>query len=212
MNTPLDRQLEILDLASEEDGEFKHKAVWSADLEEVADPRDPEAARYADAVPAFHGLSKGGEAQGQLIYANYGTKEDYDLLVSKGANLTGKIVLVRYGGLFRGLKVSSLFLFLVSHYLSYHTRTHTHNGLTPIRPSRSSKPKNSAPPPSSSTLTRATTAPSPPQTGTRPTPRAPRATRRPSSAAASSTSRCTQETPRRLARRPTRTRRAQRAR
>lgn len=97
MNTPLDRSLEILG----EDGE----PVWSADLVEDGDPRDPEATLYRDAVPTFHGFSKDGEAEGQLIYANYGSKEDYDLLVKKGADLTGKIVLVRYGGLFRGLKV-----------------------------------------------------------------------------------------------------------
>ena len=32
--------------------------------------------------------------------------QDYDELVSIGANLTGKIVITRYGRLFRGLKVA----------------------------------------------------------------------------------------------------------
>jgi len=31
--------------------------------------------------------------------------QDYDELVSTGANVTGKIVITRYGRLFRGLKV-----------------------------------------------------------------------------------------------------------
>jgi hypothetical protein len=31
--------------------------------------------------------------------------QDYDELISQGTDLTGKIVIVRYGGLFRGLKV-----------------------------------------------------------------------------------------------------------
>jgi N-acetylated-alpha-linked acidic dipeptidase len=76
MNTPLDRSLEILG----EDG----KPVWQADLKEHADSADPEAEMYADAVPTFHGLSRGGEVEGKLVYANYGRKEDYDALVAEG--------------------------------------------------------------------------------------------------------------------------------
>lgn len=76
MNTPLDRSLEILD----DDG----NVIWSANVEEVADDTDPEAGRYAEAVPAWHGLSRGGEATGKLVYAHYGRKQDYDALVAKG--------------------------------------------------------------------------------------------------------------------------------
>ncbi|KZT74407.1 Zn-dependent exopeptidase [Daedalea quercina L-15889] len=97
MNTPLDRSLQILT----DDGE----AVWSGELEEVADETDPEAGKYADAVPTFHGLSRGGEAQGKLVYAHYGRKQDYDELKAKGVDLNGAIVITRYGGIFRGLKV-----------------------------------------------------------------------------------------------------------
>ncbi|KII94951.1 hypothetical protein PLICRDRAFT_128324, partial [Plicaturopsis crispa FD-325 SS-3] len=97
MNTPLDRSLEIIG----DDG----KVVWKANLEEVADDTDPDAGEYYDAVPAFHGLSVGGEVQGKLVYAHYGRQSDYDDLEAKGVNLTGKIVLTRYGGIFRGLKV-----------------------------------------------------------------------------------------------------------
>lgn len=32
--------------------------------------------------------------------------QDYEELVSQGVNFTGKIVITRYGGIFRGLKVS----------------------------------------------------------------------------------------------------------
>ena len=99
LNTPLDRALEVLD----ENG----NTVWQANLEETPDDADPEAAKYFDAVPAFHGLSKGGEVQGQLVYANYGRKEDYDALVASGVDFTGKVVLVRYGSNFRGLKIKA---------------------------------------------------------------------------------------------------------
>ncbi|EIW61691.1 Zn-dependent exopeptidase [Trametes versicolor FP-101664 SS1] len=97
MNTPLDRAVEILGA----DGEVE----FSADLVEDGDPRDPEAAEYRDAVPTFHGLSADGIAEGEIVYVNYGRKEDYDEIVAKGGNLTGKIVLARYGANFRGLKI-----------------------------------------------------------------------------------------------------------
>ncbi|KAG0703297.1 Zn-dependent exopeptidase [Suillus ampliporus] len=79
--------------------------VWKANLVEDGDPRDETAAKYKDAIPPWHGLSAGGEAIGQLVYANYGTKDDYDKLIGAGVDLTGKIVLARYGANFRGLKV-----------------------------------------------------------------------------------------------------------
>ncbi|KIM91157.1 hypothetical protein PILCRDRAFT_811656 [Piloderma croceum F 1598] len=97
LNTPLDRSLEILG----GDG----KPAWKANLEEVVDEADPEAYKYADAIPAFHGLSANGEVEGKLVYANYGRKSDYDALVEADVDLNGTIVITRYGGPFRGLKV-----------------------------------------------------------------------------------------------------------
>ncbi|KAH7930723.1 Zn-dependent exopeptidase [Leucogyrophana mollusca] len=97
LNTPLERQLEILG----EDG----KVVWSAQLEEVADETDPDAHKYAETIPTWHGISRGGEAKGKLVYAHYGRKEDYDALVEAGVDFKDKIVITRYGGIFRGLKV-----------------------------------------------------------------------------------------------------------
>lgn len=80
LNTPLDRSVEILG----DDG----KPAWKANLEEVADESDPDAHKYADAVPAFHGLSANGEVIGKLVYANYGRKRDYDALIETGMNNT----------------------------------------------------------------------------------------------------------------------------
>ncbi|KAF8843077.1 hypothetical protein BDN67DRAFT_946103, partial [Paxillus ammoniavirescens] len=80
------------------------KSVWTADLLEDGDPGDETAAKYKHAIPPFHGFSASGEATGQIVYADYGTKDDYDKLVASGVDLTGKIILTRYGGIFRGLK------------------------------------------------------------------------------------------------------------
>jgi N-acetylated-alpha-linked acidic dipeptidase len=81
-------------------------SVWTADLLEDGDPGDETAAKYKHAIPSWHGLSAPGEATGPIVYANYGTKEDYDQLDAMGVDLAGKIVLARYGSTFRGLKVS----------------------------------------------------------------------------------------------------------
>lgn len=58
-----------------------------------------------DAWPAFHGYGVSGAAQGQLVYANYGTPEDFKELQGMGVDIRDRIVLVRYGKVFRGLKV-----------------------------------------------------------------------------------------------------------
>lgn len=57
------------------------------------------------AFPAFHGYGVSGDVSGQVVYANYGRPEDFDQLEKLGVSVKGKIVLARYGELFRGLKV-----------------------------------------------------------------------------------------------------------
>ena len=58
-----------------------------------------------DAFPGFHGYGTSGAATAQVVYANYGRPEDFEALEKLGVEVRGRIVLVRYGGPFRGLKV-----------------------------------------------------------------------------------------------------------
>ncbi|MBI1322257.1 M28 family peptidase [bacterium] len=58
-----------------------------------------------DSWPAFHGYGVSGTASGQIVYANYGRPEDFETLGRLGVEVRGRIVLARYGKLFRGLKV-----------------------------------------------------------------------------------------------------------
>src|SRR5206468_2916349 len=58
-----------------------------------------------NAFPAFHGYGASGKASGDVVYANYGSDEDFKKLESSGIDVRGKIALVRYGEVFRGLKV-----------------------------------------------------------------------------------------------------------
>ena len=55
--------------------------------------------------PAFHGYGVSGDVTAQVVYANFGRPEDYAVLERLGVDVKGKIVLVRYGEVFRGLKV-----------------------------------------------------------------------------------------------------------
>lgn len=55
--------------------------------------------------PAFHGYGASGKAGGEVVYVNYGSPADFERLRGMGISVEGKVVLVRYGGAFRGLKV-----------------------------------------------------------------------------------------------------------
>ena len=49
-------------------------------------------------TPVFHGLSKSGTVRGPLIYANYGSRQDFEKLQNQGINTTGSVILARYYG------------------------------------------------------------------------------------------------------------------
>ncbi len=56
-------------------------------------------------VMPFNGMSPSGDVEADVVYANYGTPEDFDRLEELKVDVKGKIVLVRYGQNFRGVKV-----------------------------------------------------------------------------------------------------------
>ncbi|KAJ9138154.1 PA domain-containing protein [Pleurostoma richardsiae] len=80
------RAVEILG----EDG----KPTWTAKLEEPE--VGGETAGHQTYV--FHGHSKSGDVKGPLIYANYGSREDFKRLQDNGIDTKGAIALVRYYG------------------------------------------------------------------------------------------------------------------
>lgn len=55
-------------------------------------------------LPAFNGSSPSGDVTADVVYANYGTLADFDRLKQLGVDVKGKIVIVRYGQNFRGVK------------------------------------------------------------------------------------------------------------
>ena len=58
----------------------------------------------AEALPPFNIYSADGEVVGPLVYVNRGLPEDYEVLERFGIDVKGKIVIVRYGGSWRGIK------------------------------------------------------------------------------------------------------------
>ena len=52
----------------------------------------------------FNAYSPSGNATAPLVYANYGRPEDFDVLAKLGISVQNKLVLMRYGKCFRGLK------------------------------------------------------------------------------------------------------------
>src|SRR5260370_17748144 len=65
------------------------------------DPYDNE----SRVVMPFNGMSPSGDAEAEVVYANYGTPEDFEKLEKMKIDVRGKIVVVRYGQNFRGVKV-----------------------------------------------------------------------------------------------------------
>jgi N-acetylated-alpha-linked acidic dipeptidase len=59
---------------------------------------------HPNVVMPFNGFSPSGEVEAEVIYANYGRPEDLDKLAEMKIDVRGKILLVRYGENFRGVK------------------------------------------------------------------------------------------------------------
>ncbi|XP_026441044.1 probable glutamate carboxypeptidase LAMP1 [Papaver somniferum] len=63
---------------------------------------------YAHEVgPTFHAYAKSGTAVGRVVYANYGSVGDFKTLRQMGVNVSGTVVLARYGKIYRGDIISN---------------------------------------------------------------------------------------------------------
>ncbi len=84
------------------------KQLMSGPTPEHVDPKAYGGDPFQDdprILPAFNGSSPSGDVTADVVYANYGTLADFDRLKQLGVDVKGKIVLVRYGQNFRGVKV-----------------------------------------------------------------------------------------------------------
>ncbi len=84
------------------------KRLMSGPTPEHVDPDDHGGDPFQDdprILPAFNGSSPSGDVTGEVVYANYGSLADFKYLAEHGISVRDKIVLVRYGANFRGVKV-----------------------------------------------------------------------------------------------------------
>src|SRR5262245_61061233 len=77
---------------------------FTAKLEEPALKEDATSGQKSEQLPVYNAYSANGDVTGELVYANYGVQQDYDELARNGIDVRGKIVIVRYGNSFRGIK------------------------------------------------------------------------------------------------------------
>ena len=72
-------------------------------VHEAVVPGDPSSS-HPKITPLFNGYSATGDVTAPVVYANYGLPNDYEDLKKAGVDVKGKIVIVRYGNSFRGVK------------------------------------------------------------------------------------------------------------
>ena len=76
---------------------------FRAKLAEPPITQDP-ATSQDNQLPTFNAYAASGDVTAPLVYVNYGQPEDFEYLKKIGVDLKGKIVIVRYGRSWRGLK------------------------------------------------------------------------------------------------------------
>ena len=77
---------------------------FKAALQEPEVPGDRTSGQGAEQLPPYNAYSIDGDVTGELVYANQGLPRDYEALAARGIDVKGRIVLVRYGGSWRGIK------------------------------------------------------------------------------------------------------------
>ena len=113
---PISATLELIDVEAEQESATAQntnqtgatapparKGVLSLAVNEKNLLQDPATA-HPDLNYGWNAYSGNGDVTAEVVYANYGTQEDFDTLKALGVDVKGKIVLARYGKNFRGYK------------------------------------------------------------------------------------------------------------
>jgi len=102
-----DAQLEVFEVLYPT---LKHHALellaptkFVASLSEPPVEGDATSSR-TDGLPPYNVFGADGDVTGELVYLNHGMPDDYRELARRGIDVKGRIVIVRYGGGYRGLK------------------------------------------------------------------------------------------------------------
>jgi len=102
-----DAQIEQFDVLyptpKQESVELVAPTTFKATLHEPPIKGDPTSS-LPGALPPYNVYGADGDVTGDLVYVNYGMPDDYKELARLGISVKGKIVIVRYGAGWRGLK------------------------------------------------------------------------------------------------------------
>jgi N-acetylated-alpha-linked acidic dipeptidase len=99
LNKPIKIAIEAFDSAGNK--------LMSGPTPEHVDPNKNGGDPFQDdprILPVFNGSSPSGDVTAMVVYANYGTLADFQQLAKLGISVKNKIVIVRYGENFRGIK------------------------------------------------------------------------------------------------------------
>jgi N-acetylated-alpha-linked acidic dipeptidase len=77
---------------------------YRAKLQEPAVASDPTSDQQCEQLPSYNAYSIDGDVTAPLVYVNYGTPQDYEMLDRLGVSVKGAIVIARYGQCWRGIK------------------------------------------------------------------------------------------------------------
>jgi N-acetylated-alpha-linked acidic dipeptidase len=88
----------------EETVELTAPTRFVAALREPPVDGDASSPEMRDALPPYNVYGADGDVTAELVYVNQGMPDDYTELERRGLDVKGRIVLVRYGGGWRGLK------------------------------------------------------------------------------------------------------------
>ena len=77
---------------------------FKAKLQEPPIAEDPTSNQQAEQLPTYNAYSIDGDVTAPLVYVNQGVRADYEQLDRMGVSVKGAIVIVRYGGAWRGIK------------------------------------------------------------------------------------------------------------
>lgn len=77
---------------------------FKASLREDSLEEDASTFVRDELLAPYNAFSVDGEVEGELVFVNYGTPEDYEILERYGIDVKGRIVIARYGHSWRGIK------------------------------------------------------------------------------------------------------------
>ncbi len=78
---------------------------FTAALEEPALSADATSGQKGEQLPSYNAYAADGEVTAEVVFVNQGIPADYEDLERLGISVEGKLILARYGGSWRGIKV-----------------------------------------------------------------------------------------------------------